>query len=125
MNKILGTKISKEVERLVKDRVSITNEPYTFLIKGVTGHGYDLYTTAHISFNKIKKWAEREGAQVTLIHDEYKRLVDDNLKNIEHLPLEYRLYKERKTSSKNQSNGYLKIEVTDPAARIMEHVIQN
>lgn len=124
MNKVIGVKISKEVERLVKERVSPTNQPYTFLIHGVTGHGYDLFTTAHIAFEKIKKWAEREGAEVTLLHDEYQAIADGNMEKIEGKPLEYQLYKRQNALTKNQSQGFLKIEITDPAARIMEQIIR-
>ena len=125
MNKVIGVKISKEVERLVKERVTPGYQPYTFLIRGVTGHGYDLFTTAHIAFEKIKKWAEREGAEVALLHDEYQAIADGNMEKTEGKPLEYQLYKRRAALTRYQSKGFLKIEVTDPAARIMEQIIRS
>ena len=69
MNKVMGVKMSKEVERLVKDRMGVLPEPYKFNIKGKSGMGYDRGKSAEITFSKIKKWAEREGAEVNLIND--------------------------------------------------------
>ena len=69
MNKVMGVKMSKEVERLVKDRMCALPEPYKFNIKGKSGMGYDRGKSAEITFRKIKKWAEREGAEVNLIKD--------------------------------------------------------
>ena len=124
MNKIQGMKVSKEVEKLIKERFLIGDNPYEFIIKGVTGHGYDLYTTAHIALKKVEKWAIREGAEVRLIRDQYKEIANGSLEDIKELPLELRLSRLKNAGSKGQSKGYLLIEVTDPAARIMEYIIR-
>ena len=118
-------KVSKEVERLIKERLSLADKPYEFRIYGVVGNGYDLYTTAHITFEKVQKWALREGAEVRLIKDEYEKILKGSMSEIKDLPIEHRLSRQKKAESKNQSKGYLLIEVTDPAARIMESIISN
>ena len=119
MNSVLGIKISKQLEKLIKERVMTTNEPYVFKIVGVTGFGNDRMSSAHSTLEKLKKWAEREGAEVTLFKDKYKEILDEAMKN------RSKFASITKTSYKGQSKGYLLVEITDPAARIIEYLLQN
>lgn len=63
MNTFWGMKISKRVEQLIRERMSLAEHPYEFKLVGVAGNGYDRMTSVHLAFEKIKKWAEREGKQ--------------------------------------------------------------
>lgn len=73
-------KISKRVEQLIRERLSLAERPYEFKLVGVAGNGYDRMTSVHLAFEKIKKWAEREGSEVQLIHDEYEAILKKETK---------------------------------------------
>lgn len=115
-NKVLGISIPKNIELLIKNRMYIINEPYMFKIIGVSGHGYSLSESAHKLYEKVKIWAEKEGAEVNLIQDHYSDIYKD-------LPIKNRI--RSILQGKGQTKGFLKIEITDPAARILEHIINN
>ena len=122
MNKVAGVKISKEVEKLISERVELGSNPYEFEIRGVTGYGYDLQTTAHIAYEKIKKWVERSGGEIYLNKDEYENILQANLKRLENKTLLQRVTGHREACQKGQSQGYLLVEIYDPAARIIEKI---
>lgn len=113
-------KISKRVEQLIRERMSLAEHPYEFKLVGVAGNGYDRMTSVHLAFEKIKKWAEREGSEVQLIHDEYEAILKKETKNRSPVP-DYKNY--RRATYKGQSKGYLLVEITDPCARIIEGMI--
>lgn len=117
MNTFWGMKVSKKVEKLIRERMSITDLPYEFKLVGVAGNGYDHLTTAHLAFDKIKKWAEREGAEVQLVQDKYEEILDESLKKRSPYSNYFR------AASKGQSKGYLLVEITDPCARIIEGML--
>lgn len=112
---VLGMKMPKQIELLTKERVTILHEPWMFKISGVTGYGKSLSETAHIFFDKLKEWAEREGSEVNLIQDRFSEIYKE-------LPLKQRV--KAATRNKGQSYGYLKVEITDPCARIIELIIK-
>lgn len=67
MKKIAGLEVSNAIFKLIEDSVLVDNEaPYLFAIYGVNCYG-GAYNNANTRLEKIKKWAEKRGAEVTVI----------------------------------------------------------
>jgi hypothetical protein len=113
-NMVLGVKMPRRIELLVKERVTIIEEPYMFKIIGSSGVKTSHSESAHSLFDHLKRWAEEGGSEVRIIKDRYSEIHQS-------LPVKQRT--NFSTFSKGQSKGYLKVEITDPSARILESIL--
>lgn len=101
--------VSKCIEKLIKTKVTLINEPFTIRIKGTPGGGYDSQESAYAAYEKLKVWAENLGASVDIICDKYGEIYSECVRNNRRL--------------RGLGSGYMLIEITDPALRIIEDVI--
>jgi deoxyxylulose-5-phosphate synthase len=85
--------ITKVLQKLIKDRVTLADGPMYFHIYGKSGMGYTRAQSTHITWTKLKAWAESRDAEATVI------------------------------KSENYGES-LVVEITDPAAQIIEKLLQ-
>lgn len=90
--------MNKKMEKLIKDRIQADAAPYYFRVKGKQGPQYSCYGSALATFEHVKAWAEKKGAQVEIVKNYFMDV-------------------------KRQRDGFLLIEVTDPAAWEIEEKI--
>lgn len=96
----------KYIAALILSRVQIkTDAPWQFRIRGKAGGSTSRQESAHIAWAKIRTWAERIGAETALLEDEFAQFYASDIK----APLGQRC---------------LVVEITDPAARIIEDLLQ-
>lgn len=88
--------VTKQVEKIIQMKVRHTGI-YQVSIKGTSGGGCTAYGSAFIAFEKLKTWAEKLGAEVTLTGDTF--------------------------SSKKA--GVLIVEITDPAMCFIEEILKD
>ncbi|MGG2114037.1 hypothetical protein ABFY60_27015 [Lysinibacillus pakistanensis] len=75
MKNLAGLEVSNLIFETIEKRVEVSKtEPYVFIIHGVNAVGGKL-NSAHLAFEKIKKWAVSKGAEVNLIEE-----IDNSLK---------------------------------------------
>lgn len=90
--------MNKRIEKLITERIKPEGAPYYFRIKGVSGPNNSAYGSAVSTYEHVKAWAEKQGAEVEIIKNYFPDV-------------------------KRQKDGYLLIEVTDPAAWQIEQKI--
>ncbi|MFS0783312.1 hypothetical protein [Bacillus sp. 1P06AnD] len=98
MKSAIGMNVPKRIEVLTKDRLTIVNEPYYFKIQCAIGDEEIKSKSAHVAFDRLKEWAETEGAHITLIKDRYVEQCVDT--------------------------GYILIEISDPVALVLGVLIE-
>jgi hypothetical protein len=88
--------VPKAIERLIADRINYHFGPYEYLIIGKSGGSISREESAEITFNKLKEWAERQGAEARII---------------------------KRTYNKYGTLQFLTVEITDPAARHIDRIL--
>lgn len=97
---ILGQiKITKTIEDIIKTKVSFTEAPYIFKIKGTPGGGQNTETSALKAFDKLQIWADKNFAEMKLIENNY-------------------------TWQGTKRNEYLLVKITDPVAFPIERILE-
>lgn len=97
---ILGQiKITKTIENIIKTKVSFTEAPYIFKIKGTPGGGHNTETSALKAFDKLKIWADKNFAEMKILENNY-------------------------TYQGTKRHEYLLVKITDPVAFPIERILE-
>lgn len=87
--------VSKRLQSIIERHVSQAPAPYDFYIEAPSAGGRTAVENTSSAYTQLKVWAERMGAEVKLKHDTFA----------------------------GGKTGHLVVEITDPAAQLLEALI--
>lgn len=95
------------IQEIIFTKLTPLPEPYTYKLRGTYGGTVNTYQSATAALDKLTKWAERVGAEVKVVRDEFKE-ISNSLKA---------------WKSGNVKHRRIIIEITDPASKAIDELI--